>query len=345
MRTEVKENSPKSFSHPEVEAILASLNTGVAKLDAIYNINYANAAFSKITGYKTGELFNKNFSLLLTPDADNIADIFSQTDQQTQQSLLINLQKQNGVIAVCRIRITRLVNDDTNSCFIILAEEINHTITEEKEMAYRRQLARTVMDTQESERRKLAEELHDNVNQLLGVVKLYIEHSITNDNIREGLLRKSNEYIDKAIAELRTLSKNLAPPLLKELGLEHSVNSLADVIAGVQDINITVDMMDFDEDGLTESHMLMLYRIVQEQLNNITKHSKAKNAGITIRKTDSKVQLIINDDGIGVDLSAADNAEGMGLRNIRNRIELYQGKIDMITSPGNGFILKVEFEI
>lgn len=215
---------------------------------------------------------------------------------------------------------------------------------DDKEVAYRRQLARTVMDTQESERRKLAEELHDNVNQLLGVVKLYIEHSITNDNIREGLLKKSNEYIDKAIAELRNLSKNLAPPLLKELGLEHSVNSLADVISGVQDINITVDMMDFDEDGLTESHMLMLYRIIQEQFNNITKHSKAKNAGVTIRKTGSKVKLIIIDDGIGVDLTV-DNAEGMGLRNIRNRIELYQGKVNMITSPGNGFILKVEFEI
>ncbi len=73
---------------------------------------------------------------------------------------------------------------------------------EEKEIVYRRQLTRTVMDTQESERKKLAEELHDNVNQLLGVVKLYIEHSITNDNIREGLLKKSNEYIDKVIEEL-----------------------------------------------------------------------------------------------------------------------------------------------
>ncbi|MFT3946210.1 MAG: PAS domain S-box protein [Agriterribacter sp.] len=214
----------------------------------------------------------------------------------------------------------------------------------EKEIVYRRQLARTVMDMQESERRKLAEELHDNVNQLLGVVKLYIEHSITNDNIREGLLKKSNEYIDKAIAALRNLSKNLSPPLLRELGLEHSVNSLADVISGVQDINITVDMIDFYEEGLTESHMLMLYRIIQEQLNNITKHSKAKNANITIRKTGTTIHLTIIDDGVGVDLTA-DNIEGMGLRNIRNRIELYQGNVEMTTSPGKGFILKVEFEI
>lgn len=214
----------------------------------------------------------------------------------------------------------------------------------EKEVVYRRQLARTVMDTQESERRKLAEELHDNVNQLLGVVKLYIEHSITNENVRDGLLRKSSEYIDKVIEELRNLSKNLSPPLLAELGLEHSVNSLAEVISSVQHITVTIDMMDFNEEGLTESHKLMLYRIIQEQLNNIIKHAHAQNVQVGIRKIDKTVQLTISDDGKGTDLST-ETGMGLGLRNIRNRIELYHGNIDMITSPGNGFVLKVEFEV
>ncbi len=214
----------------------------------------------------------------------------------------------------------------------------------DKEAIYRRQLARTVLDTQEKERKKLAEELHDNVNQLLGVVKLYIEHSISNENIREGLLKKSNEYIDKVIEELRNLSKSLSPPLLAELGLEQSITSLAEAISGVQHITVIVDMADFNEDGLTESHKLMLYRIVQEQLNNIIKHAEAKNVDINFRKTDEKVELIIKDDGKGTNLSI-ENTDGFGLRNIRNRIELYHGTIDMITSPGNGFILKVEFEV
>jgi two-component system sensor histidine kinase UhpB len=214
----------------------------------------------------------------------------------------------------------------------------------EKEAIYRRQLARTVLDTQENERKKLAEELHDNVNQLLGVVKLYIEHSITNENIREGLLKKSNQYIDKVIEELRNLSKNLSPPLLAELGLEHSITSLAEAISEVQHISVIVDMLDFDEEGLTESHKLMLYRIVQEQLNNIIKHAEAKNVEINFRKADEKLHLTIKDDGKGVDLSVENN-EGSGLRNIRNRIELYHGTIGMISSPGNGFTLKVEFEV
>ncbi|MGN6435550.1 MAG: PAS domain-containing sensor histidine kinase [Agriterribacter sp.] len=244
-----------------------------------------------------------------------------------------------------------IMRDDQNRAFRVIVSMQDVTEQrklerelEEKEATYRRQLARTVMDTQESERKKLAEELHDNVNQLLGVVKLYIEHSITNDTIREGLLKKSNEYIDKVIEELRNLSKNLAPPLLAELGLEHSLTSLAEAIAEVQHMNITVITDNFNEDGLTDSHRLMLYRIVQEQLNNIIKHSEAENATVRMEKSGNKVLLDITDDGIGADLSS-DNVGGLGLRNIRNRIELYQGRIDMITAPGKGFELKVQFEV
>ncbi|HRQ50864.1 MAG TPA: PAS domain S-box protein [Agriterribacter sp.] len=214
----------------------------------------------------------------------------------------------------------------------------------EKEIVYRRQLARTVMDTQESERKKLAEELHDNVNQLLGVVKLYIEHSIANDKIRDGLLRKSNEYIDKVIEELRNLSKNLAPPLLAELGLEHSLISMAEAIEEVQPVTIRVDIEHLDETRLMDGHKLMLYRIVQEQLNNIVKHADAHNVTVHIEQVEDKVLLVITDDGVGADLTT-DNGHGLGLRNIRNRIELYQGKINMDTAPGKGFVLNVEFEI
>lgn len=481
MKIKAEKNKSQAFSDKEIDTILAAATIGVVRLDAQYNLSYANPAFNNIVRYSNEELLNKNFAVLLSPGKNLeslLPEIFSPDGELKKVSYIAGLVTKAGEKISCHLQINHFIGEDGESSFIMLVKDASPRIAEEKllkesllrynilskatqeglwdwnmltkeiyyndnikalfgydddemkeglnwwklniheddqykifdklqlalheknvetlhneyrfkckdgsykiivdwlsilrdedgkayriivsmqdyteqrdlekqltekEVVYRRQLARTVMDTQESERRKLAEELHDNVNQLLGVVKLYIEHSITNDNIREGLLRKSNEYIDKAIVELRNLSKNLAPPLLKELGLEHSVNSLADVIAGVQDINITVDMLDFDDEGLTESHMLMIYRVIQEQLNNITKHAKAKNVSITIKKTDTKVQLTVIDDGVGVDLSA--NNTGMGLRNIRNRIELYQGRVEMITSPNNGFILKVEFEI
>ena len=176
------------------------------------------------------------------------------------------------------------------------------------------------------------------------MVKLYIEHSISNDKIRDGLLRKSSEYIDKVIEELRNLSKNLAPPLLAELGFEHSLLSMAEAIEEVQPVTIRVDIEHLNETRLMDGHKLMLYRIVQEQLNNIVKHAQASNVTVHIEQMEDKVLLVITDDGVGADLSI-DNSSGMGLRNIRNRIELYQGKINMDTAPGKGFVLNVEFEI
>lgn len=214
----------------------------------------------------------------------------------------------------------------------------------EKEDIYRRHLARTVLDTQESERKKLAEELHDNINQLLGVAKLYIEHALANEKIRDGLLKKSNEYIDKVIEELRTLSKNLAPPLLSELGLEQSLVGIAETIEEVQPINIRIDIENLNEEDLQDGHKLMIYRIIQEQLNNIIKHAKASNVTVHLQQIDNKISLVITDDGIGTNLSIP-HEHGMGLKNIKNRIELYQGKIIMDSAPGKGFVLDVEFEI
>ena len=103
-------------------------------------------------------------------------------------------------------------------------------------------------------------------------------------------------------------------------------------------------MKDFNEECLTDSHKLMLYRIVQEQLNNIIKHSEAENVMVSISKAGNKVLLNIVDDGKGADLTS-ESPVGLGLRNIRNRIELYDGKVDTITSPGKGFELKVQFEV
>lgn len=215
---------------------------------------------------------------------------------------------------------------------------------EEQDQMFKRQVDLAVMDAQQNERRKLAEELHDNVNQLLGVVKLYIEHSITNENIREGLLKKSNQYIDKVIEELRNLSKNLAPPLLAELGLEHSLTSLAESIAEVQQINIWVEMDGFNDEGIADNHKLMIYRIVQEQLNNIIKHADAQNATIQIGRQGNRVYMSISDDGKGTELTQ-EFTNGLGLRHIKNRIELFHGKMQVISSPDNGFRLNVEFEI
>ncbi|HMF72432.1 MAG TPA: PAS domain-containing protein [Flavitalea sp.] len=211
-----------------------------------------------------------------------------------------------------------------------------------EKLVHKNEMAKGILHAAEAERKKLGEELHDNINQLLGVVRLYIEHAITNRVEQDTLLRKSSLHLKTVIEEIRALSRSLIPPTLNDLGLVESIHELAESIAVAKNIKFSIEYETFNESGLTSSKQLMLYRILQEQLNNIIKHSEADLVKIELIQLPHSVQLIITDNGIGFDVS--NNKIGMGLTNIRNRLEIFNGKMKLTSSPGNGCKLAVEFE-
>jgi signal transduction histidine kinase len=213
----------------------------------------------------------------------------------------------------------------------------------EAKLRYKNELAREVFNAQEQERKKLGEELHDNINQLLGVVKLYIEHAQMNPGAKEEMLSKSSEYLKQVINEIRTLSKSLVSPTLSDLGLIESIKELSDSIVKIKDMDIAIHSPNFKEDILDATQKLMLYRITQEQLNNILKHSKAEHVVIQLIKHGKSVQLVIHDDGVGFNQAYA--TAGLGLKNIRHRLELYNGQMKIETSPEEGCRLVASFEL
>lgn len=208
---------------------------------------------------------------------------------------------------------------------------------------YKNELALEVLNAQEVERKKIGEELHDNVNQLLGVVKLYIEHAQVNPAAQHEMLKKSAEYIRQVITEIRELSKSLISPTLKEVGLMESINELTNSILKLRNMQIEVHKNNLAEDTLTDMQKVMVYRITQEQLNNILKHSRAEHVNISFRVTDRHIHLTIEDDGIGFDLKKV--KPGLGLKNIKHRLELYNGQMDVISSPNHGCRLEAMFEL
>jgi signal transduction histidine kinase len=220
----------------------------------------------------------------------------------------------------------------------VLQDELN-----EERLRYKNELAREVFNAQEQERKKLGEELHDNINQLLGVVKLYIEHAQMNPAAKEEMLSKSSDYLKQVINEIRTLSKSLVSPTLSDLGLIESIKELSDSIVKIRDMDITIHDPNFGEDILDATQKLMLYRITQEQLNNILKHSKAEHVAIQLMKNGRWVQLVIHDDGVG--FNQAHVTAGLGLKNIRHRLELYNGQMKIETSPEEGCRLVATFQL
>lgn len=219
----------------------------------------------------------------------------------------------------------------------LLQEQLN-----EHKLQYKNELALEVFNAQEEERKKLGEELHDNINQLLGVVKLYIEHAQMNPSAKDEMLKRSSEYLRQVITEIRTLSKSLVSPTLKDIGLIESINELKDAILKIKNIEISIHS-DFSEDVLSHSQKLMVYRIAQEQLNNILKHSRAGHVDIKLKRAGDLIHLSIEDDGVGSDQKAI--RFGLGLKNIRHRLELFNGNMKMHTSPQQGFRLEATFEL
>jgi len=210
----------------------------------------------------------------------------------------------------------------------------------EAQTRHKDELARSVLHAEEAERKKLGEELHDNINQLLGVVKLYIQHALVNPSMREELLHKCASYITQTIEEIRTLSRSLLPPALNEQSLMESLYQLIEDISHAREIDFQVRHAGFDETKVSDNRRLVLYRIIQEQLNNVLKHSNASGVVIDLKPKDGHTLLTIRDDGIGFDVSEV--RPGMGLNNIRNRIEAFNGDMEIISAPGEGCTLKVK---
>ena len=193
---------------------------------------------------------------------------------------------------------------------------------------------------QEKEKNELGRELHDNVNQLLATVKIYLGMVKTNkEKIDMNLVEKSYDHLNDAMEELRRLSHSLVSPTLKEKGFRESLKGLIEELNSTHEFKVKL-IYKISEARIFDHKMeLDLYRIIQEQMNNIGKYAQANTIVIHLREKDNHLDLSILDDGIGFDTTKKGN--GIGFRNIQSRVDIYSGSMDIISSPGEGCRLEV----
>lgn len=210
---------------------------------------------------------------------------------------------------------------------------VEERLSKQKEITY------AVLKAQENERTNIGKELHDNMNQILGAAKLYVEMAKTDEGNREMCLEKSSTYILNVIDEIRRISKTLATPGMRFIGVVESIRGLVDDLVMVHALKIEFYEKGIGEEELDEELQLNIFRIVQEQTNNILKHAKATHAHISLTKLPDKIQLVISDDGVGCDVSKT--KKGVGIIHIKSRAELFHGKTSIVSKPGEGYTLKV----
>lgn len=204
-------------------------------------------------------------------------------------------------------------------------------------------VAETNIKAQEKVRQEIGVELHDNINQILAASKLYLDKALSYGLTDTDLLQRSKVNIVKAIEEIRRLSHRLVAPTLADITLIQIVNDLIDEIHETTSIHVHLTIRNFREEVIDKDTKLTVYRIIQEQINNIVKHSKAENAYIRLAASPEAFFLTVQDDGIGFDTRKL--SSGIGLQNIKNRIEFYDGTVTIHSEPNQGSSLQVSIPV
>jgi two-component system, NarL family, sensor kinase len=210
-------------------------------------------------------------------------------------------------------------------------------------------LLKTELEIQEQTFQFISKEIHDNVTQGLSLAKLNL-NIIDIDNIQESklLIHKSTALISKALSDLNHLSKSLDADLIESYGLIHAIKYEIERWQRLAKNDIELEV-NGELQFLNTNSELLIFRIIQESINNIIKYAKAENIKITIIYSTEHIQISVKDDGIGFDPATIFTnkkiGEMAGLKNMRQRAESLDGKLTIDSTPGMGTLLNVNIPI
>lgn len=213
----------------------------------------------------------------------------------------------------------------------------------ELEASFQQELLKSQLEIQESNFRNISQEIHDNIGQALSFIKLNINTiDIAEQEAAREKLTESKNLLTKVIQDLRDLSRTLNPDFIRDIGLlqaiEQQVSFLKKSGLFTIDLVITGEVIKY-----SLQQELVVYRIVQELLNNIVKHAAATDITIQLNYQPGQLQILVSDNGRGFDITAhtGENGNGLGLRNMHNRISMINGIININSSQGNGTTVEI----
>ena len=217
---------------------------------------------------------------------------------------------------------------------------------------YEQELLRSQLEIQETTLKGVAQELHDNIGQVLSVIKLWMAGApIEKDHPAFEGVQNSREMLNKVIYDMADLTKSLHTDRITDIGLTEAIRFDLDAIrrTGLVKVNFAVDG---DEYHFGEQKSIFLFRMYQEMMNNILKHSKASHVNVSlIYSTDHKFALKVEDDGVGFNMEkkksekSSSSSSGLGLRNMVNRARLIDAEISIQSQPQKGTKISVEMPL
>jgi len=320
--------------------------------DANGRFLYISPSCKRFTHYEAGEFF---------ADPDLLPKIIYPDDRSSFISHQNNVEStlSSGQIDFRIVRKDGAVRWVAHFCQSVVDEDgrlsgrrgSNHDITERKraEESIResesqlRRLSSRIMTAQESERRRVSRELHDDLGGALAALKLQTSFIEKKFGPNEAGLREDCrlvlENIDQIIDDVARISRDLSPSILEDLGFVPALRRLVDNFAKVYNVHITSDLADIGT-SFSKDSMIMIYRIIQEALTNIGKHAQAGNVCVKVRGENGRFLFSVEDDGRGFDVPAAKairaEGKGMGLDTMIERARMLEGTLDIWSEAGKG---------
>jgi len=219
---------------------------------------------------------------------------------------------------------------------IIAGQRIQKLEDEKKLMA-----AQSVMVGQEKERERIARELHDGIGVLLSTASIHFSsvESKTDKETAE-MLKKANKLLREAHKEVRQISHNMMPGVLSKFGLREAIEDLFENVeeAGKTEVDLKLSC---GEGRLPQNMEIMIYRVIQEMINNTLKHAKATRISFTVSRTEKEIRMEYGDNGTGFDEEKLPHGKNLGLSGIRSRVEYLGGTVELKSEKGKGTVYTI----
>jgi len=357
---EVLQESEKRY-----RLLAENLTDVIWTMDMNLRYTYVSPSIESLRGFSVEEVMAQRIEEVLTPTSyEVVKKVFAEelvTEQMEERrrfssrTLDLELRRKDGSTVWTEVKMNFLRGPDGRPIGILgVTRDITErkraeeTLRESEERLHL--LSSHLLTAQETERKRISIELHDELGQALITLKLRLSSIQRKLRKDQKVLRDECEYtqgsIEQIIENVRRLSQDLSPYLLENLGLTAAARRLIDDLAKDHKIETSLDITDIDR-FISQERQLIIYRIFQEALTNIRRHAQATHISVAIKKEKDSLSLLVEDDGKGFDVKQAMirdfDERGLGLAAMEERVRMLGGFLDIWSEVGRG--TKISFTI
>jgi PAS domain S-box-containing protein len=296
-----------------------------------------NEAFEIQTGWQRDEVIGRSpeeLNLWVNPE-QRIAFTKQLVDQANVKDLEVSFRRKDGQVRT-GLGSAELIDVHGEPCALSVIADITGRKQAEDAMAG---FSRRLIEAQETERTRIARELHDDINQRLAMVAISLKmakEGLPNSEIKTSrILDETGEKVSELETDVQALSHRLHSSKLEYLGLEAAISGFCRELSERQNIRIDLHCEDIPEE-LSSDVSLCLFRVLQEALHNAAKYSGVTEFKVALNGAPHEIQMRVHDLGVGFDARRASNGHGLGLTSMKERLRLVNGELSINSEPGHG---------